>query len=135
MWVCCVGDETGRFLIAVIAGRVDDVVAADPFGFAVAFAQVMPVRSAELSFGPVSDWHGSLFRVDFLSRKLLSPKPGALSHPFSTPTHSSLRWIGAKYRNFLFRVDLTGSDFAVLCWKSQSGEPKRSGKSMPDVRE
>ncbi len=37
----------------------------------------------------------SPFRVGFLFQKPLSPKPGALSYPFSTPTHSSLRWIGA----------------------------------------
>ena len=37
----------------------------------------------------------SLFRVGSLSRKPLSPKPGALSYPLSTPRHSSFRWIGA----------------------------------------
>ena len=33
-----------------------------------------------------------------VSAKPLSPKPGALSYPFSTPLLLSLRWIGAKYQ-------------------------------------
>ena len=37
-------------------------------------------------------WSG----VGFVFLKPLSPKPRALSYPFSTPPHSSLRWIGAK---------------------------------------
>ena len=41
------------------------------------------------SFG--CSWSG----VGFVFQKPLSPKPGALSYPFSTPPLSSLRWIGA----------------------------------------
>ena len=34
--------------------------------------------------------------VGFVVQKPLSPKPGALSDPLSTPPQSSFRWIGAK---------------------------------------
>ena len=36
----------------------------------------------------------SSFQGGFRSQKPLSPKPGALSHPITTPPHSSFRWIG-----------------------------------------
>ncbi len=32
-----------------------------------------------------------------MCQKPLSPKPGALSYPFTTPPHLSFRWIGANY--------------------------------------
>ena len=31
-----------------------------------------------------------------MCQKPLSPKPGALSYPFTTPPHLSFRWIGVK---------------------------------------
>ena len=32
-----------------------------------------------------------------MCQKPLSPKPGALSYPFTTPPHLSFRWIGANW--------------------------------------
>ena len=43
----------------------------------------------------VASFGCSSFRVGLVSAKPLSPKPGALSYPFSTPLLLSLRWIGA----------------------------------------
>ena len=40
----------------------------------------------------VTSFGCSLFRVGFLFRKPLSPKPGVLSYRFTTPTRSSFRW-------------------------------------------
>ena len=51
----------------------------------------------------VASFGCSSFRVGLVSAKPLSPKPGALSYPFSTPLLLSLRWIGAKLLLAQFR--------------------------------
>ena len=62
----------------------------------------------------------SSFRAGFLFQKPLSPRPGALSHPFTTPTHSSPRWIGA----------YPGAANRLVLWIPAPGrvEEKLSGK-------
>ena len=55
-----------------------------------------------------------------LSQQPLSPMPGALSYPFSTPPHSPLRWIGA---NALHRSDSALGAF-LRRKKAQLGAPK-----------
>ena len=44
-----------------------------------------------------------------LLQEPLSPMPGPLSHPFSTPPHSSLRWLGVRAKNSMTGPKASGS--------------------------
>ena len=55
----------------------------------------------------------SSFRGGFLYQKPLSPKPGVLSHPFSTPTQTSFEWIGAE-ADATLQFSASGPHFVYL---------------------